>query len=72
MYVEAYGQVKDPTEMKLVNKYRLFRETFGQDYHLILFVPSRFYDRVKSWYPEAYDDIYRGRDIPQVLYQINS
>ena len=70
MTVQAYGREKNSHEAQFAEKLRLFRETFGRDYHLILLVPARVKERVKLWYPESHDEIYEGTDIPELLYKL--
>ena len=70
MTVQAYGREKNSHEAQFAEKLRLFRETFGRDYHLILLVPARVKERVKLWYPESHDEIYEGTDVPELLYKL--
>jgi hypothetical protein len=70
--VQAYSDKPDPSEVRFTNKIRSFRETFGNDYYLILIVPSRFVDRVKMQYPAIFDELYVGTDIPELLYKLQS
>jgi len=70
MTIQAYGREKNSHEAQFAEKLRLFRETFGRDYHLILLVPARVKERVKLWYPESHDEIYEGTDIPELLYKL--
>jgi hypothetical protein len=70
MTVQAYGIEKNSHEAQFAEKLRLFRETFGRDYHLILLVPARVKERVKLWYPESHDEIYEGTDVPELLYKL--
>ena len=69
MTFHAYERTED--ELKFTEKMRLFRETFGKDYHVILLVPARARDRVESWYPNSFDEIYEGRDIPELLFRLS-
>ena len=64
----SYERTED--ELKFTEKMRLFRETFGKDYHVILLVPARVKDRVESWYPNSFDEVYEGRDIPILLFRL--
>jgi len=61
---------RTPDELKFIEKMRLFRETFGKDYYVILLVPARVKGRVESWYPNSFDEIYEGRDIPELLFKL--
>jgi len=61
---------KTPDELKFTKKMRLFRETFDKDFHVILLVPARVKERVQSWYPNSFDEIYEGRDIPELLFKL--
>jgi hypothetical protein len=70
MKVQAYGADIDRTELLFTQKLRLFRETFGRDFYLILLVPARVIDRVKLLYRESYDEVYEGADIPELLYRL--
>lgn len=65
--IPAYGVRPDENEEKFTVKTSLFRETFGDDYYLILIVPARVKDRVERWYPGSYDEIIDGADIPRLL-----
>lgn len=60
----------DPDESKFVNKLRDFRNTWKEKYYLILIVPSAVKDRVKDDYPDIFDEICEGRDIPRLLYNL--
>lgn len=68
--VQAYSDKPDPSEVRFANKIRIFRETFGNDYYLVLIVPSRFVDRVELLYPDIFDELYMGTDIPELLYKL--
>jgi len=57
-------------ELRFVEKMRLFRETFRKDYYVILLAPARVKGRVESWYPNSFDEIYEGRDIPELLFKL--
>ena len=60
----------DPEETEFVNKLRFFRESYKELYYLILIVPSSFKERVERDYPEIFDEIYDGADIPKLLYEL--
>jgi len=68
MTFHAYERT--PDELKFTEKMRLFRETFGKDYHVILLVPARVKGRVERWYPDSFDEIFEGRDIPDLLFKL--
>jgi len=70
--VQAYSDKPDPSEVQFTNKMRSFREIFGNDYYLVLIVPSRFVDRVEMLYPAIFDELYVGADIPELLYKLQS
>ena len=70
MTFQAYGTEKDTSETRFTEKIRLFRETYGRDFHLILLVPARVKERVESLYPHSFDEIYVGTDIPKLLYEL--
>ncbi len=70
--IQAYSDKPNPSEIRFTNKIRTFRETFGNDYHLVLIVPTRFVDRVKMRYPDVFDELYVGTDIPELLYRLQS
>lgn len=57
-------------ESRFVSKLRKFRKTWGKMYYLILIVPSQFKERIEEDYPDMYDEIYEGRDIPKLLYNL--
>jgi len=63
--VQAYSDKPDPSEVRFTSKMRSFRELFGNDYYLVLIVPSRFVDRVEMRYPSIFDELYVGTDIPE-------
>ena len=69
---QAYSDKPDPSEDRFANKMRSFRELFGNDYYLVLIVPSRFIDRVEMRYPAIFDEMYVGADIPELLYKLQS
>ncbi len=70
--VQAYSDKPDPSEVRFTNKIRSFRETFGNDYYLVLIVPSRFVGRVEMHYSAIFDELYVGTDIPELLYKLQS
>jgi len=70
--VPMYGPQTDPDELRFIEKMRSFREIFGEEFYVILLVPSRFKTRVEKWYPGSYDEIYAGRDIPKLLKEIKT
>ena len=39
-------------------------------YRLILIVLSQARDRVERDYPDTHDDLFEGRDIPKMLYNL--
>jgi hypothetical protein len=57
-------------ELEFVNKLQVFREIYGGLYYLILIIPSAFKERVENDYPEIYDEVYDGLDIPKLLYDL--
>lgn len=70
--IQAYSDKPDPSEVRFTKKMRSFRELFGNDYYLVLIVPSRFVDRVEMRYPGIFDELYVGTDIPELLYKLQS
>ena len=66
----AYPTEVDPDEVKFVDKMRIFRQEYKHMYYLILIVPSPVIERIKKNYSDIYDEIYEGKDIPKMLYQI--
>ncbi len=60
----------DLDEQQFVNKLRVFRELYQDMYYLTLIVPSTFKERVENDYPEIYDEIVDGRDLPELLYDL--
>ena len=60
----------DPEESMFVNKLRVFRKTYKDMYYLILIVPSVVKERVARDYPDIYDELYDGADIPKLLYDL--
>lgn len=60
----------DADELKFVNKLKKVRETWGGRYHIILIVPSEVKDRVENDYPDVFDEICDGEDVPKLLYNL--
>jgi hypothetical protein len=60
----------DPDESMFVNKLRAFREVYKDMYYLILIVPPAFRQRVEDSYPDIYDELYEGGDIPKLLFEL--
>ncbi len=60
----------DRDELEFVSKLRDFRKTWKEKYYLILIVPSAVRDRVEDDYPDIFDEICEGRDIPRLLYDL--
>lgn len=60
----------DVDELLFVNNLRVFRELYKDMYHLIVIVPSNVRERVERDYPDIYDELYEGRDIPKLLYDL--
>lgn len=60
----------DPDESMFVNKLRVFREVYKDMYYLILIVPPAFRQRVENSYLDIYDELYDGRDIPKLLFEL--
>ena len=69
---QAYGTKPNESEVQFTDKTRLFRETFGRDYYLILLVPSRVKERVEKWYINSFDEVYDGADIPELLFKLKN
>ncbi|MGA2682018.1 MAG: DUF2400 family protein [Candidatus Bathyarchaeia archaeon] len=59
-----------PEETEFVDKLRFFRQSYKDLYYLILIVPSSFKERVEKDYPDIFDEIYDGADIPKLLYEL--
>jgi len=57
-------------EVKFVDKLLTFRKHYKEMYYLILIVPSSIKDRVERDYPDIYDEIVEGEDIPKLLYDL--
>jgi len=61
----------DPDELRFVDKLKKFTDsTWGEIYHLILIVPSQVKDRVEEDYQNAFDEIWDGRDISKLLFDL--
>lgn len=60
----------DPYELRFVNKLEKVRETWGEQYYIILIVPSEVKDRVEDDYPNLFDEICDGADVPRLLYNL--
>lgn len=58
------------SELRFSCKMRVFREIYKEMYYLILIVPSIFRERVKWDYPDIYDELYDGADIPKLLFDL--
>lgn len=67
---QAYGTKPNVSEVQFTRKTRLFKETFGRDYYLVLLVPSRVKERVERWYHNSFDEVYDGADIPELLFKL--
>ena len=65
--LEPHGIWQKREAHKFLERMRVFRQTYGSDYFLILVVPNY---RVKSVPPEAYDAIWSIDFFPQELYQL--
>ena len=61
----------DIDEVKFVNKLSLFRKLYSKMYYLILIVPSNVKYRVEINYPDIYNEIYEGEDIPKMLFDLH-
>lgn len=70
--IRAFPTRVDYDEIKFVNKLRVFRKEYKNMYYLILIVPSQVINRVERDYPDIYDDLCEGRDIPKMLYSIKN
>jgi hypothetical protein len=53
-----------------VNKLRTFREVYKDMYYLILIVPPAVTQRIENSYPDTYDELCDGGDIPKLLYEL--
>ena len=60
----------DVDELLFANKLRIFKEVYHDLYYLILIVPSAVRERIERNYPDIYDEICDGRDIPKLLYDL--
>jgi hypothetical protein len=60
----------DLDELQFVNKLKVFRELYKDMYYLIVIVPSAVKERVEREYADIYDELYDGRDIPKLLYDL--
>ena len=66
----VFPTIVDSDEIRFVNKIRAFRKNYGNMYYFILIVPSPVRDRIERDYSDIYDEIYEGKDIPKMLYNI--
>ena len=62
----------DELEIQWVEKMKIFREMYGQEFHVDLLVPDQVYEQVRNDYPYVYDEIYVGTDIPKLLYELKN
>ena len=68
----AYPPHTDPSEKKFVAKLRAFRATYKEMYYLILIVPTAVKERIAREYPDTFDELCDGRDLPKVLFDLKS
>jgi hypothetical protein len=59
-------------ERQFVSKLKEFRKIWGKMYYLILIVPPQFKERIEESYHDVYDEIYEGKDIPKLLYNLRT
>ncbi len=57
-------------ELRFVNKMRIFRETYKSGYYLVLIVQSSVRERVERNYPNIYDEIIEGKDLPKMVFEL--
>ena len=57
-------------ELMFVNRFRDFRKIYKNMYYLMLIVPSSVKERVQRNYPDIYDEIFEGKEIPKMLYDL--
>ena len=69
-YFWAFPSEINIDEIKFVNKLRLFMKLYSKMYYLILIVPSNVKYRVEINYPDTFNQIYEGEDIPKMLFDL--
>ncbi len=57
-------------ELRFVNKMRTFRENYREVYYLVLIVQSSVRERVERDYPDIYDEIIEGKDLPKMVFDL--
>jgi len=49
---------------------RIFRETYKKMYYLVLIVQSSVRERVERNYPDIYNEIIEGKDLPKMVFDL--
>ena len=49
---------------------RTFRGTYKDVYYLVLIVQSSVRERVERTYPDIYDEIIEGKDLPKMVFDL--
>ena len=62
----------DVAEIQWAEKMRMFKEMYGKEFYVELLVPDQVYQRVRDDYPNVYDEIYVGADVPKLLYELKN
>ena len=75
--IEVYPETPFFKTMKLIpdfiaEKMRMFKELYGKEFYVELLVPDQVYQRVRDDYPNVYDEIYVGADVPKLLYELKN
>lgn len=68
----TYPTRTDPDELRFVNKLRKVKRTWGKLYYMILIAPTQVKKRVEEDYPDIFDELYDGRDVPRLLYNLKN
>lgn len=70
--LEPHGVWDGRNGEEVAYKYRVFRKAYGEDYYLILIVPSDYFHLVKERYFDSYDDLLEGNRTPDLLYSLKN
>jgi hypothetical protein len=70
--LEPHGVWEGRNGDEVAYKYSIFRETYGNEYYLIIIVPSNDYQMVRDRYKGAYDDLIEGNRTPDLLYMLKT
>ena len=70
--LESHGIWEGRNGEEVAYKYSIFRKTYGNEYYLIVIVPSNDYQMVRDRYKGAYDDLIEGNRTPDLLFMLKT